>query len=208
MNNNIIEYWDNNHNEQDKILLAGSSLYDVDVVLKITPILNSYKCKKILEVGTGFGGTIKEINTKYPDIEINGMDISQIAFNNIKGYVKNFWVLEDINLIPKNYFDLIYSFLVFQHNNDDVVGFMIKNLLKSLNNTGIFAFQYLLKIDGINNPSDINHIKWGSVTRNEDVMEELVIQNGGKIIESYFSFEFPEHNQKWGVMKIKRNSNV
>ena len=120
---------------------------DVGRIEKICKIVdfNLSKCKEFLDFGCGVGRIV--VNLPKTIKKVNCVDFSaghlKEATNNLEIYGKNkdysthlISSLNDINNLPKNQ-DIIYSFIVLQHNTPPVIEKIVGTLLSILSPGGI-----------------------------------------------------------------------
>ena len=108
-----------------------------NIIKRIFPQSHSYKEKKILEIGSSFGGFINILNSE-GFINVTASDLSDMIFPK---ELKNTLFRTDLlqkNENPDNKYDLIFAFDVLEHiaNSQKV----IENLKTYLNGKGIFIF--------------------------------------------------------------------
>ena len=94
---------------------------------------------KILEFGCGVGRILKFLEAK----EKHGCDASEIYLNKIDDPKVTKHANDGLSLIHRyDYFDFIYSIMVFQHIPKKVHGDILQNILKCLKPNGSIYFQF------------------------------------------------------------------
>ncbi len=91
---------------------------------EISRIIENEKINRVLEVGCGTGILIKELKDNFRNIEFTGLDPNESGFHNYEKISKRISNLDNsINIVKssignfenKNKYDLIFSFNVFEH---------------------------------------------------------------------------------------------
>jgi len=174
--NEITDWWDKNHKENNNLWLSGYSGEDIWKFLKIENRI--IRNNKVLNIGVGTGKCTKDLFDK--GMKVYALDISEFALDKVKDYTIKSWDVKDIWSIPPNFFDLVISHLVTQHMSDEDLKKQIKIVLEILNDEGIFAMQFASNKDNLFN-EDIKSQKVGGVCRTLDHIKEIVNDLGGKL---------------------------
>lgn len=145
---NNIEFWENNHKNNERYWLTGSTPEQVYSLHNILSIINNSNNLNICEIGIGLGDSIKYLSTKH---NTTAIDISQTALTKVNNIAKTYLTKDIINI--KDKFDLILCHLVLQHCDNDMFTFIIQNSIKLLKEDGVFSFQfaYLPNIKNLDN---------------------------------------------------------
>ncbi|MBP7088337.1 MAG: class I SAM-dependent methyltransferase [Candidatus Omnitrophica bacterium] len=131
--NNIEQFYDEKYRGSYMQKHQGLAVLRIKEVLENIPI----KADGILDYGCGQGGWIKELKNKFPNSNIYGIDISRVAIQRAKEKFPkcNFCYFDGDSLpFSGEYFDLIFSYHVFEH---------VSNISKTISN-----ISYLLKKNG------------------------------------------------------------
>lgn len=106
------------------------------VVKSVFPRINDFKDKPILEVGSGFGGFINNLN-RNGFRDVTASDVSEIIFSN---ELKNKFTKLDLtdNQYLGERYDIIFAFDVMEHINETETA--IANIAAILKNGGYFVF--------------------------------------------------------------------
>ncbi len=105
--------------KENNLKLKGINLRDLLVNLfkidKVKLELNKFKCfeKKYLDFGCGNGRHLIHIRAEYPKWELYGYDKSEFSRNNLKK--NNFNLIDNLENIPDNFFDIINLSSVIEH---------------------------------------------------------------------------------------------
>lgn len=181
---NIKDYWSTVHKNSIGRYLTGTSGTDVWKELGIYDIIQPKK--DILNIGIGFGVCTRELKTH--DVNVYGLDICIEAIDRVKDILSGYWLDEDLESLPVNFFDLAISHLVSQHMSDDALNRQLKYVIRSLKEDGIFAIQFLTRMT--NQDPNKNKDEEGINVRSVDQMEEMVRRNNGEVIKKLTPIKF------------------
>lgn len=108
----------------------------------------NFENKKVLEVGCGPGGNL-EIILKHNPRELHGVDISQNMIDIASEILKNTVILKKINgtELPyeDQYFDIVFTATVLQHNTDDKMMRQILSEICRVSKNQVFLFERIDK---------------------------------------------------------------
>lgn len=172
--NVLKDYWDEQHRQQNKKALTGSTLDQYCELFGITK--KFLKDKKILEVGVGLGKATRELGTLTDNLDV--LDISLVALSNVAGWVARGY--DTVKELPLNYYDVVLSHLVAQHMNDSDLIIQMEHIIKSLVDNGVFYMQWADAYTH-NIPVDFIIEKGGGVLRDIEEMDKLVNYAGGDL---------------------------
>lgn len=168
-------FWDNVHTAErhDGGGLTGLHLQDYLEAFKIQDIYA--KASTILEIGVGMGYVVKEAaaDKKY----VSAVDISTAGLQQVMPYVCNAWLPTEYESIPSNTFDLVFSKTVSLHLTNEELEDQIRNVLRILKPTGIFAMEFYDRPNYQGEPC----FKAGTLYRSLDFVGALVKKYGGEI---------------------------
>jgi tRNA (uracil-5-)-methyltransferase TRM9 len=110
----------------------------------ILPDLKSYKNPKILDLGCGNGRFYGYLRQNLSNFDYLGIDSSeQLIADAINNYGKHFSVVDLMNYVPSDKYDIIASFGVMHHiPNSDLRKSLIDFVANSLNPKGIAIFTF------------------------------------------------------------------
>ena len=144
--------------------------YNNFLISNILKLINSYNYQTILDFGCSDGFFIEEILKINNRLNIEGIEKDSTSIQNCKD--KNIKIYDDLSLINKCY-DLIYSFNVLEHIEDDVT--ILKEFNSKLNNNG----KLLLYVPAFNFLFSSMDKKTGHFRRysKKDLIKKLEISN-------------------------------
>lgn len=194
---NTQSFWDNAHAKQ---LAANITCSPAEIEINCLNLIDTNSYTDILVVGVGNGNTCKYYESLNKNID--ALDISPIALTNVKKYV-NHTYLNACELTNK--YDLVQAFLVLQHIPNILIDDHFKNIIRSLKDDGIYAFQFIWGNNQKYKYKDDDHrIRAGANFRTPEEMEEIISRNNGKIV---YKSETLDTNkpQIWSmIMHVKR----
>lgn len=175
----VKDFWEEKHKLQTKENLTNSSFESTCKCLGIGEISSSWN---ILVVGVGTGRCTRdmyELGCK----NIDALDISELALENVKGVTQNRFLSESD--LPENNYDLVYSLHVAQHMSNKHLKIQLYKLIRSLKPSGLLAIQFIDAPD--DNPTTSREDsevmqKMGAVVRTPEFVEDLVNQCGASVI--------------------------
>jgi len=198
------DLWENIQKKNEILWLTRSKTKSVLRYHNITIEKNKEKQKTIMEIGIGFGNTIKKLSKYYNVIAV---DISQIALNRVNKIAKTY-LTEDLSLIKHNSVDWVLCHLVFQHCDDAMVKYLLKNVLNILKVDGFFSFQFA-DLPNKNVFFDENYkyaLENGIMHfRSLEKMKQIINDCGGKIISISHPIIWPNsYNITWYIIKCNK----
>ncbi len=134
------ELWEEIHKKNQLLWLTRSKSKSV---LKYHDIVIDKKKKNqlkktIMEIGIGFGNSVNKLSKYY---NIVAVDISSIALNRVR-LIADTYLTQDLPKIKNNSIDWGFSHLVFQHCDDEMVKFILRNVFEKIKTEGFFSFQF------------------------------------------------------------------
>lgn len=175
---NIKNFWEGAHNTKNKSTLSGCQFLETIEFLKIDELLKPQM--RVLEIGVGLGYVTKGFYDN--GYIISGLDVSETALNNVKNFCEKTYLLNELEELPSNYFDIIICHNVIQHVPTDIVKNEFKHILRALKETGVFAVEFVSSDNDIDrgiNPTQ-NEIQSGSLTRPPKCVENMIILVNGE----------------------------
>lgn len=178
--NEILNFWDNNHINDNVSVLSGVKYDETINFLKIEKYI--IKDKKVLEIGVGLGYVTMGLFGN--GLEVSAMDISNIALDRVQKYCHCTYNMDNLHELPSNYFDIIICNNVVQHIPTSILIDELKEFMRSLKIGGVFAVEFVsssLFDDNGLNPT-IDDIKAGRLCRSSKYLEQIFNIFDGKCI--------------------------
>jgi SAM-dependent methyltransferase len=192
-------FWEEVHKKNTVYWLTDS---DPDYVYKLHDITQEVAVprKNILEIGVGTGKSIIHLKKLH---NVYAVDIAEAALEKVKDGVITIQV-NDQDRWPKNIIDIALCHLVFQHCNDNILKFVIKQVLKSLVLGGFFTFQ---SADADEDKLDANYIKLVNDNlmffRKKNEVTDIIKELGGKVIKISTDILHPnECDIIWNIFRV------
>lgn len=200
------QFWDKQHDQDNKQALSGCGFDDTVDFLNVKDLIVPEM--RVLEIGCGLG-YVTEGFAKIANVSV--LDISDSALDRVRSICESVYHINDVELLPTNYFDLIICHNVVQHVLTESLVNELKHAIRSLTPTGTFAVEYVwangVDDDGVNpNP------KWataGQLCRSDTFMINLINKLGGTCKISRTN-AVPKHKKIHGltVLHVQKEQNV
>ena len=133
------EFWDYQHIIPNMEELTNSPFEPMVDACKIRNIMKPKM--HILEVGVGSGLATKGFYDN--GYFISALDISNIALNNVREYCEYVYMIEQLDEMPSNYFDIIIMMNAIQHIPTDMLTYELGHLMRSLKNDGVLVLEFV-----------------------------------------------------------------
>ena len=199
----VEEWWDRCHKTAGSFYVSdygGPTLWSsLNISDRIVP------GKSVLEIGVGGATDIRELHAK--GLKVHVLDITPTALQKVEAVSEGQWLESQIELLPKNYFDVAISHLVTQHINNEALSRQIRYVLRSLKPRGVFAVQFADHINGMPDDSyreDLEAQQKGGVCRSLRMIRQVVDDNGGKIVWVSQAQNFPDYGARWFYVHMRR----
>ena len=174
----INDFWDKVHSDKSIDSLSGVKYDETIKFLKINKYIK--KGINVLEIGTGLGYVTKELFNK--GVLVDGIDISDVALNEIKNYCRNTYNIKDIKELQSNYYDVIICNNVIQHIPTDLLIEELKEFMRSLKIGGIFAVEFVSSdlSDDTGIDPQLEDVQAGRLCRIPKYLENILINYNGE----------------------------
>jgi ubiquinone/menaquinone biosynthesis C-methylase UbiE len=191
------DFWQGKHKESNAYWLTGS---DLRKVFTAHSIQEPYDMD-VMEIGVGKGIMTREMAA---DNRVIAVDISKVALKNVESVTEGQYVTSDMANIPDNSIDLAICHLVFQHCQEEMVRFIIRQTVRILSPTGKFSFQtaFCEKPNGMHKQlTDKGFLVW----RDLETMKRIVEEEGGHINWVGGRKEWPQYNDiVWDIIQVTK----
>lgn len=173
---------------QSEEIFDQSGRQNADEILKCRQIhLNGGE--NVLEIGVGIGRILKPLAELRPQTEFYGVDVSDEMIAQGKDRMKSLPNVHlfknsgtDLSIFQNDMFDVIYSYIVFQHIPRSFVKSYFYESKRTLKPGGIFRFQMqFIENFGDKEPPDNNYRSIRYYT--PDMVRALCAETGFKIVE-------------------------
>jgi SAM-dependent methyltransferase len=177
IDNNVKEFWEDKHRIGDVAALSGCFYDETIDFLRLRDYIVSGVT--VLEVGVGLGYVTKGLFDN--GVRVSALDISENSLNRVQLWCDNVFNIKHINDLPTDYFDVIICNNVVQHVSTDLLIEELKELLRSLKSSGVFAVEFVSAIgfdDNGMNPN-LSEIQNGGLCRTPKFLEGIFNNLGG-----------------------------
>lgn len=202
MDETTLKFWNECHETKN---ISGLSATSYDLTIELLKLKDYIKPNiKVLEIGVGVGYVIKEFYDM--GISISGLDVSNIALENVKQYCEKTFTVDDLEKIPSNYYDIIICLNVVQHVVTSLLIEELKYLIRSLKDDGILSIEFVstetIEDGGMDKTSNSGE----SFFRSKKYLKKMIDDLGGKCELVYDSVRFYDKNwQKDNMYELSGN---
>ena len=183
MNENLENFWQHNH--QHEKLLSGSKPEEAYKQHQITNLVNG-KRSIVLEIGVGTAISIQYLAKKH---DVVAVDICSNALMKVDKIAKTY-LTKDMPKIDSNSIDFGLSHIVLQHCDDDMVDFIVSNVIRVLKPDGLFSFHFSVG-ESLQEYTRKRLFKDGLeiefLDRPVSMLENIIAKNGG-VVTKFISY--------------------
>lgn len=201
------QWWDNCHHkdadERHQWMLTGSFGPEVWKRLNIETLLKPGA--KVLNIGVGKGLCTKALVDL--GCKVSALDISTHALDKVQTICERTYLHSQLPEMPKNYFDVAISHLVTQHISNAALLEQLRGVIAALTPQGIFGMQFLYYLGDKRfwlADDSVKEQNGGGVGRSLGMMEQLVYQAGGELIQATHLGTYPHYNVGWYSIQITK----
>lgn len=167
----IKDYWEEQHERNEIKMLTGTELnryYDLFNIKRET-----LENKTVLEIGVGTGKATRAIGLLTDDFDV--LDIADKAISKVVNWISEGYT--DSKSLASNKYDVVISNLVAQHMSTEDLKAQMKDVIRSLKDTGVFFMQFS-EAKGYN-PETVEVQQGGGVLHSVNDMSKIVASCGG-----------------------------
>ena len=170
-------FWNTQHANNIVPTLSGCEYDETIDFMKIRELIKPNI--NVLEIGVGMGYVTKGFYDN--GCEVSALDISDVALERVKPICNEVFSTNDLEKLPTNYFNLILCRNVVQHVATDFLINELTHIIRSLNQDGVLAIQFVssnqVEDNGINVNYDTNEL--GEYCRTPQYFEKIINNLGG-----------------------------
>ena len=170
-------FWNTQHTNNIIPTLSGCEYDETIDFMKIRELTKPDI--KVLEIGVGMGYVTKGFHDY--GCEVNALDISDVALERVKAICNSVYSTNDLEKLPTNYFDLILCRNVVQHVATDFLINELTHIMRSLNQDGVLAIQFVSSNQVEDNGLNVNYdtSELGEYCRTPQYFEKIINNLGG-----------------------------
>jgi SAM-dependent methyltransferase len=197
----VSSWWERHHTGRSRWWLTGSSgdkeWSNLVVQEYIKPKL------RVLNIGVGLGHGTKALANR--DCIVDALDISPTALDRVREYTLQRWLAADIGSLPSDYYDLGLSFLVAQHMSHADLQEQLRQVIRALKPSGLFAIHVPRPLsDEPLSDDSCSKQKSGAVMRSPEAFAAMVGRAGVTILRQKELTRFPQYDSAWMVYHLVR----
>lgn len=172
------DFWETKHIEGDINALSGCEYKETLDILKMTGRIKDTDV--VLEIGVGLGYSVKELHRR--NIKVSAVDISDSALRRVEGYCEKTYLVDQLNELPTDYFDVILCVNVIQHIPTKELNEEMREIMRSLKTGGIFAVEFVSSDAFEDNGENcsVGDAQAGRLCRSPKFLENIFKKNYGK----------------------------
>jgi len=171
-------FWEACHQAESIQHLSGA---DYDKTISFLKLVDFIKPgKTALEVGVGMGYVTKGLIDA--GLLPSAADISQTALDRVQQYCDEVYIVEDLDRLPSDYFDIIICCNMVQHVHTELLKQELEHFMRALKGGGVFAIQFVSndKHADTGAAATLASVQAGVLCRSPDVMREIFGGLGGE----------------------------
>lgn len=173
----MLLFWGEQHDEQNKRYLTGSSFRSVDSFLDIHSLVATGD--SVLNIGVGNGRCTIELSRVVRRVDV--LDISFVAIECVAPVIEVGHI--DPRDLPLDEYDLAVCHLVVQHMTDVDLYPLLRHSIRSLKTDGVLAIQFAAPPADEVYDESLNCQKAGLVRRTPKHFARMVNEMGGIVIK-------------------------
>lgn len=171
-------FWEACHQKESIQHLSG---VDYDRMIAFMKLGDHIKPgKTVLETGVGMGYVTKGLLDA--GLLPSAIDISRTALKRVKQYCDEVYMVEDLERIPSDHFDIILCCNMVQHVHTELLKEELHHFMRSLKDNGILAIQFVSndKHPDTGAAATLANVQAGVLCRSPDVMREIFANLNGE----------------------------
>ena len=171
-------FWDTCH-QADSIQHLSGATYDLTIsFMQLGDLIR--RGKTVLEVGVGMGYVTKGLLDA--NLLPSAIDISRTALKRVKQYCDEVYMVEELDRIPSDHFDIIICCNMVQHVHTELLKQELEHFMRALKDDGVFAIQFVSndKHPDTGTTATLASIQAGALCRSPDFMKEIFADLGGE----------------------------
>lgn len=171
-------FWETCHQAESIVHLSG---VDYDRMISFMHLSDHIKPgKTVLETGVGMGYVTKGLLDA--GALPSALDISQTALKRVEQYCEEVYLVEDLERMPSDYFDIILCCNMVQHVHTELLKEELEHFMRSLKDDGILAIQFVSndKHPDTGVAATLSNVQAGTLCRSPDIMQEIFASLNGE----------------------------
>lgn len=170
-------FWEACHKDSVLSALTGANYEQTIHFMRVKPFLKPGIA--VLEAGIGIGDVARGL--REAGIRPSAMDISKNALDKVESYCEGTYLVEDLERIPSNYFDVIICCNMVQHVPTELLLDELKHFMRALKNGGVFSIQFVSNdtYPDMGSMAPLNRVKAGTLCRSLEYMRQVFDNLGG-----------------------------
>ena len=171
-------FWETCHQNESIAHLSGVGY---DTMIAFMQLDSHIKPgKTILETGVGMGYVTKGLLDA--GLMPSAVDISPTALGRVQDYCEETYLVEGLDKIPSDYFDIILCCNMVQHVHTELLKEELEHFMRSLKNDGVLAIQFVSNDKHPDTGASVTlaNVQAGTLCRSPDVMREIFASLNGE----------------------------
>ncbi len=175
--NSIENFWNQRHSEDHLGSLSGCGYEETIEFLRVESLIKPGL--RVLEIGVGLGYVTQGF--KSAGALVSALDISPVALDRVNDLCEQVFLIDQLDQLPDNYFDLVICHNVVQHVPTEALTKEFEHVLRSLRVGGVFAVEYVWRTDIEDDGQDPpeTSVLAGHLCRSDSFMIDLAKKFGG-----------------------------
>jgi 2-polyprenyl-3-methyl-5-hydroxy-6-metoxy-1,4-benzoquinol methylase len=171
------DFWEACHKDSVLSALTGANYEQTIHFMRVKPFFKPGIA--VLEAGIGIGDVSRGLWEA--GMRPSAMDISQNALDKVDDYCEGTYLVEDLERIPTDYFDIVICCNMVQHVPTELLLEELKHFWRSLKDDGVFAIQFVSNdtYPDMGAMAPLNRVKAGTLCRSPEYMRQVFDNLGG-----------------------------
>ena len=172
------DFWETCHQKESVVHLSGVQYDQMIQFMKLEDFIRPGET--ILETGDGMGYVTKGLQDA--GLKVSAIDISKTALDRVDSYCEKTYLVDVVEGLPSDYFDIILCCNMVQHVHTDLLKRELENFMRSLKDDGVLAIQFVSNRvhPDMGIAATLASVQAGILCRSPGYLEAMINDMGGE----------------------------